>query len=127
MGIFDEEAKLDTVLIIDDENYVDRMRATFERRGIKAVHAKNGVEGLSLYRASKPCAVLLDYHLPDMNGIDVCKVLNSEEHQSKVYFISGSPPDMIKEKMKGLKISGFFSKPVNLLSIVNVLVPPKYD
>lgn len=127
MSIFDDISTENTVLIIDDENYVDRMKATFERRGIKAVHAKNGREGIELFRKVKPGSVLLDYHLPDITGIEVCRELNSSELNSKIYFISGSPPDMIKEKMKGLNVEGFFSKPVNLLSIVNVLVPQDYD
>lgn len=127
MGIFDDVTQKDTVLVIDDENYVDLMKTTLERRGITAIHATTGKEGIELFKRHKPVSVLLDYHLPDVTSIEVCRELNNHEHNANIYFISGSPPDMIKQKMQGLDIKGFFSKPVNLLSVINVLVPPKFD
>lgn len=125
MNLFDDHDSLDTVLVIDDENYVDKMQATLVRRGIKALHAKTGEEGIILYKRFKPAAVLLDYNLPDITGIEVCRELNKGDHKSNIYFISGSPPAIIKKTMEGLNIKGFFSKPVNLLSVINVLVPQK--
>ena len=70
------------VLIVDDDA-VDRLAC---RRAIKnnadcefaMLEAETGEHGLELMRSEQVDCVLLDYHLPDMNGIDFLKALGHD-------------------------------------------------
>ena len=111
------------LLIVDDEDYVQSMAAACGRRGIQAFRASTGQEALELFGQVRPDAVLLDFHLPDMDGITVYEKIRSVKPDIDVYFISGSPTESIQHKAEQLGAKGFFVKPVNLMSVVHALIP----
>jgi len=57
----------------DDEPGRYARRRTLERAGFDVVDAGFGQEAIDKIEALKPVLVVLDVHLPDMNGLDVCK------------------------------------------------------
>jgi len=65
------------VLIIDDHaSFRAAARELLERRGFDVVAEADGAKaGLAAAEAVAPDAVVLDIHLPDGNGIDVCRAL----------------------------------------------------
>ena len=113
------------LLIVDDESYVEKMQAMFKRRGIEAIWEETGLLGVETYAQIKPDAVLLDYHLPDINGIEVFKKIKEIDPDVKVYFISAEPTPEIQDEAERLGAKGFFMKPINLLSVMNILLPNK--
>lgn len=114
---------LKRLLIIDDEAYVEKIKNMFGRRGIEAFWAETGLRGVEYFKSLKPDAVLLDFHLPDINGLDVFKKLIKANPNLNVYFISASPTPEIQLEAKRLGAKGFFMKPVNLMSVVSALLP----
>ena len=57
------------VLIVEDDNDVREMMTTFlALEGHEALCAKNGEEALMRMRERRPCVVLLDLHMPVMDG-----------------------------------------------------------
>lgn len=115
--------KVEKLLIIDDEPYAEKMQAVFSRRGIRALWKETGLDGVSAYSEFEPDAVLLDFHLPDITGIEVFKMLKEHDPDVRVYFISASPSPEVQQEAKKLGGQGFFMKPVNLLSVINILIP----
>ncbi|MGL1891192.1 MAG: response regulator [Spirochaetaceae bacterium] len=62
----------------------------WEKMGIKIVGtASNGTEALELLRKKKPDLLISDINMPGLSGIELLKILNSENSETKVIFISG--------------------------------------
>ena len=60
------------ILIIEDEEVLGRnMLHYLQRAGFEAQLAATAQEGLALYESMQPDAVVLDYHLPDIDGLQV--------------------------------------------------------
>jgi DNA-binding response OmpR family regulator len=62
------------ILIVEDErDFQDMLKQVLEAAGYRVWAAGNGETGLALYREAAPDAVILDVHLPDMSGFDICR------------------------------------------------------
>ncbi len=67
------------ILIVEDErDFQDVLRMVLEAAGYHVCVAGNGETGLALYREAAPDAVILDVHLPDMSGFDICRRIRAE-------------------------------------------------
>jgi CheY-like chemotaxis protein len=68
-----------TILNVDDDDAARyAKRRTLERAGYRVVKASTGAEGLRLLSAIKPQLVLLDIKLPEMSGLDVCRIIKAD-------------------------------------------------
>jgi two-component system KDP operon response regulator KdpE len=64
------------VLIVDDESSIRRfLRVTLTAQNYKIIEAATGQEGLEKAASDKPDIIVLDIGLPDINGIEVTKLL----------------------------------------------------
>lgn len=62
------------ILIVEDEaDFRDMLKEVLEQAGYRVAAAGNGADGLALYRETAPDAVILDVHLPDMSGFEICR------------------------------------------------------
>lgn len=67
------------VLVVDDDKkIVDLVRLYLERDGYRVWVAYDGLEALKLARQRRPDLVVLDLLLPEVNGLDVCRILQTE-------------------------------------------------
>ncbi len=61
-----------TILCIDDDDsMLGYQRALLERRGFAVLTAASGIQGVQMALACAVAAVIVDYHMPDMNGHEV--------------------------------------------------------
>lgn len=66
------------VLIIDDDAELVRLlRMDLEAHGYEVISATDGLEGLRMYQQHLPDLVVLDVHLPQMDGMVVCERLRA--------------------------------------------------
>ncbi|AFM43228.1 response regulator with CheY-like receiver domain and winged-helix DNA-binding domain [Desulfosporosinus acidiphilus SJ4] len=63
------------VLVDDEAEILSLVRDYLTRDGFTVVTALNGVEGMELIEKEKPDLVLLDWMLPGMSGLEMCKRL----------------------------------------------------
>ena len=83
------------VLVIDDnEAHASGLAELLEYSGFEAAYATSGYAGMERAQTSEFDAVLLDVHLPDIDGYEVCRRLrrNSDLGRVAVVFHSGSSP-----------------------------------
>jgi two-component system chemotaxis response regulator CheY len=70
---------LKTCLVVDDSRVIRKVaRRILEDIGFEIAEASDGVEALAWCRAAMPDAVLLDWNMPGMNGIDFLRQLRGE-------------------------------------------------
>ena len=68
-----------TCLIVDDSRVIRKVaRRILEDLGFEIAEAADGMEALAWCRAAKPDAILLDWNMPVMNGIEFLRRLRSE-------------------------------------------------
>ena len=72
------------ILIVDDSRIDREIQMRYLRmdpaRQYEFAEAKLGAEGIEICRSFKPACILLDFHLPDMDGLELLARLNAEHH-----------------------------------------------
>ena len=74
------------VVLNVDDNEICRQAASriLEFHGFRVREASCGAEALCMARAEFPDVVLLDVGLPDMSGLEVCRILKSDPATSRI-------------------------------------------
>lgn len=68
-----------TCLVVDDSRVIRKVaRRIIEDMGFEIAEAADGMEALAWCRAAMPDAILLDWNMPVMNGLDFLRQLRSE-------------------------------------------------
>jgi len=68
------------ILFIDDDPDIVRLvKETLLDEGFDFASAEDGEGGIREARTSHPDLIILDMHLPDINGFEVCRVLKGDE------------------------------------------------
>ncbi|PYM14686.1 MAG: hypothetical protein DMD81_17135 [Candidatus Rokuibacteriota bacterium] len=68
-----------TILVADDEPaIVQVLAATLQRDGFRVVTANDGTTALDRARSERPALILLDWHMPGANGIEVTQALRRD-------------------------------------------------
>ncbi len=68
-----------TILIVDDDpKIVEVIRLYLQREGFQVLVAYDGLTALSVARQQQPDLVILDWLLPQLDGLDVCRVFHAE-------------------------------------------------
>jgi two-component system response regulator AtoC len=81
---------MNTILVVDDEPFVSEFIVeALEDEKYQIETAFDGASALEIARKSFPDIVLLDYHLPDMNGIDVLKKMREIDEGVQVLMVTG--------------------------------------
>src|SRR3989304_3884873 len=80
---------LNKILIVDDEPFnLDLLEQELADKGYAAERAINGTQALQKIDSSQPDLILLDYQMPDMNGLEVLKELRSRGNDVPVVMIT---------------------------------------
>lgn len=67
------------VLIADDDlDLADVLSFTLRRAGFEVILAHNGVDALRVFKTDRPNLVILDWTMPHLNGLQVCKLIRLE-------------------------------------------------
>ena len=68
-----------TILIVDDERkIVQGLAAYFQQAGYATLHAYNGRVALELARREHPDLIVLDWMMPELDGLEVCRQLRRD-------------------------------------------------
>jgi len=110
------------VLIIDDEASLARnIKAYLEEDGFRALVAVDGEAGLELFERLGADVVLLDLHLPGLDGWSVLQRLRAHSPGTKVVIMTahGDPQGAAQAHDRGA--CGYVSKPVRLSELTQVI------
>ena len=90
---------------------------------VRVLSAINGRKGLDLARQQKPDVILLDLHLPDMNGDEILSELRAEvlTRDTPVIVLSAdATPQQIKRLLE-MGVKNYLTKPLNIAEFLRVL------
>lgn len=113
-----------TVLLVDDDpDVIDTLRAILERAGYDVVAARSGEEGLGAYDGASPDVVIVDLMMEEVDsGTALVKELALRPHRAPVYMLS-SVGDALLETIDyaRLGLAGVLQKPVDPADLVELL------
>jgi DNA-binding NtrC family response regulator len=103
----------DSVLLIDDDvNVLRAIGQVFERAGYEVARELDAESGLAAYDRLRPEVVVLDLHLPGMDGIEALR--RFRERNASVVLLTGHGDITTAVQAMQLGAENFLSKPVDL-------------
>jgi len=118
-----------TILIADDEPHVvELVRVTLEDNRVRVFDAADGEMALAAAEALEPELVLLDVHLPDLSGLEVCRLLRKHPRLACTRIVMLTAAAQQDDIARGFSAGAtdYLTKPfspVRLLSLVERLMP----
>ncbi|MGA2441680.1 MAG: response regulator transcription factor [Tepidisphaeraceae bacterium] len=94
-----------TILVVEDERDFARLVGrTLEQEGFDVILATDGTTGLRLAREQRPDLIVLDLTMPDVDGLEVCKVLRSEPRSAHMPILVLSARASAADRVLGLEL-----------------------
>jgi two-component system phosphate regulon response regulator PhoB len=91
------------ILVVEDESaLVTLLRYNLEREGFRVAEARDGEEALLMAREQKPDLVLLDWMLPLLSGLEVCRQMRRMPETRGVPIIMLTARGEEGDKLRGL-------------------------
>jgi DNA-binding response OmpR family regulator len=113
---------VDTVIIEDEESIALAVKIILNFRGISALEAHSGAEGIEMVRRERPGVVLLDIRLPDTDGWDICRQIKLlAQPTPTVLFLTAAT--QAGDRRKALEAGGdyFIPKPFEVRQLVSLV------
>ena len=113
--------KTPNILIVDDDNLIALMlKDTLVENGYTVHVAPNGPEGLDILRREKIDLVLVDWVMPKMNGLEVCKIIKGSPETRLISVIMVSSQTDVQDVKTALDagVDDYIRKPVNMVELV---------
>jgi two-component system OmpR family response regulator len=107
------------ILVVDDEpSIVDAVATALRYEGFAVDEATTGREALAAVAREEPDLIVLDWMLPDIEGIEVGRRLRAQGVRSAVLFLTAK--DATENKVEALRAGGddYVTKPFSLAEIV---------
>ena len=106
------------LIVEDEESLADSVRYNLEREGYQISVATDGRRAVEKFRSEKPAIVILDLMLPEVSGLDVCRMIRSE---SDIPIIMVTAKDSEADKVAGLELGAddYVTKPFSIRELVS--------
>ncbi|MBM5572024.1 MULTISPECIES: hybrid sensor histidine kinase/response regulator [Deefgea] len=92
--------------------------------GAKTLEAANGLEGIAQAQHNPEItAIIMDYQMPEMNGMDAAVRLRENGWNQPIYLVSASPLSELQTKPEFRAFTGHLHKPFTIDEIVALLNP----
>ena len=102
------------IFIIEDEpSIIQLVQHNLEKNGFIVLSSVNGNDGLKELKKFQPDLLLLDWMLPDLSGIDICKNIRKDNSFKDLPIIMLTAKGEEEDKIKGLDsgIDDYLTKP----------------
>jgi len=109
------------ILVVDDEpEAVELVEFNLKQAGFSVTTAADGAEALNKARSSPPDLVVLDLMLPEINGLEVCKMLRRDPATSNLPVIMLTAKAAEIDRVLGLELGAddYITKPFSPRELV---------
>ncbi len=112
------------LVVDDDEDILDLLSYNLTKEGYKVYKAYDGLEAIEVAKAKLPELIILDIMMPNMDGVEACRLIRQEKELTKAHIIFLTARIEEYSEVAAFDAGGddFISKPIKpraLLSRVN--------
>ena len=96
------------------------MEVSLKKAGFQVTTAIHGKDALEKVQISPPDLVLSETRMPEMDGLELCKVLKSDERFRQIPFVFLTNQKAVESKVKGLEqgADDYLTKPIYIKEVV---------
>ena len=101
------------LLVVEDEQAISDYLASLFADRFEVIQAGDGRSGLALALARKPALMLLDFMLPELDGLEVCRTLKAHPQRgpTKVLMLTARTDEEVKLQALDYGADDFLTKP----------------
>lgn len=107
------------ILIVEDElGIVQFLQQGLQEEGYKVSTASDGSKGFELTQSQQFDLILLDWMLPKINGLELCKAIRIKDQTTPIIFLTAK--DTVQETIEGLKAGAndYIKKPFSFEELI---------
>ena len=111
-----------SVLCIDDQSdFLITISFWLKTRDYQPITASNGSSGLEIVKQGRADVVIIDYMMPDMDGLEVAKEIRKINKHIPLIVVTVDLDNILLKNFKNFHISGLVSKMGDLEDLENLL------
>ena len=117
----DGDIKKKKILIVDDDKNICRsLSFSFTEEGYSALETYNGSDAIRKVKSFNPDLILLDIILPDMPGMEVCKIIKEDEatRHIPIIMLTAMGDRVTKTDGFGSGADDYISKPYDMFDVL---------
>ena len=101
------------IVIEDEKDILDVLEYNLKREGFRVSTSSDGKAGLNMVRQDKPDLVLLDIMLPEIDGLEICRILKNESSTRAIPIIMVTAKEEESDVVLGLGLGAddYVTKP----------------
>ncbi len=109
------------ILVVEDEaDALELVKFNLEQAGLDVIEAVDGIQALKQVRAASPNLVVLDLMIPELDGLEVCKLLRRDPATSTIPIIMLTAKAAEVDRVLGLELGAddYVTKPFSPRELV---------
>ncbi len=113
------------VLLVEDEEHIRTVvEYNLRRQGFDVYTAENGLDGLDAARKVRPDVILLDWMMPEMDGLEVLAELKRDSATSKIPVLMLTARGMAGDMERAIRLGadGYITKPFDSASLGGIII-----
>lgn len=102
-----------TIMVVDDSPFASKqIKDLVEKHGYEVIgYAKNGEEGIELYKELQPDIVILDIIMPGIDGLEAAEILIKNYPDIKIVMLSSLCDSATLDEVKSIGLKYLIPKP----------------
>lgn len=112
------------ILLVDDEAPIrDLVSDILQQHGYRVLVAIDGVDAISTAQRDHPALVILDFIMPGMDGVDVCRILKQGRttSQIKVIMLTVVNDCATRQRAMAAGADGYWTKPFAMQDLLETI------
>jgi DNA-binding response OmpR family regulator len=106
------------ILAVDDDEKIRELLSTvLKRKGHHVFTADHGQKGIDTFRRERPHVTILDFEMPDMDGLAVLRRIREIDPRAPVIMLTGAGTEDRERQARELGVTDFLAKGFSLHEI----------
>ena len=109
------------ILIVEDNpRNLKLVRDTLQVKGYQTIEAQTAEDGIRLAHERRPALILMDIHLPGINGVEALHQLRADPvtHDTPVIAVTASVMPQDRTRVMAAGFNGFQGKPISVRELL---------
>jgi DNA-binding response OmpR family regulator len=103
------------ILAVDDDEKIRELLSTLlGRKGYHVLTASHGQKGIDVFRRERPQVTILDFEMPDMDGLEVLRQIRAIDPHAPVIMLTGAGTEALEKQARELGVTDFLAKGFSL-------------
>ena len=108
---------LDVLIVEDHRPICDQMAEFLRRSGLTVLGSYSATEAFAIAGEYQPRVLILDYNLPDLDGVELARQLRATLGNAAIIMMSGRIEGISERTLADVRINVFLNKPVPLVPL----------